>query len=231
MEQKPESKGKAGKRKTSSPEEPRDNIGLSESERLIMSEWRTRVSHLHPSTLTKAQFDRAVRYAYVVLGWSCNKIAFAAGKNHAVIENLVAKKRYRSLRDRVQEEIINRATKRHAEDAAEITYLTALALKKWLTQITVAEEPMTPKDAKMVSDIGANYDRIVRAIRASDQPRPGTSLDQFGEKDAAKALLSVLARAKNDPMFDPKNFLKELNLEPSFLRSIADAAEGNVFDA
>ena len=176
---------------------------------------------------------RAVRFAYCVLGWSALKIARAMGRSYPVLRQMIHVKRFHPLRARIEKEIIRKAVKGIASDVEEVTALTATALKHYLTDIVKTEAPLSAKDAKLISDIGANFHRILQLIKG--KPTSISKVSEMTDAMAIETLASTLKQMKQDPMFDMQKFLAELNLSPEDAKTLSqefedDESEGPLFN-
>ena len=176
---------------------------------------------------------RAVRFAYCVLGWSALKIAKATGRGYPTLRQLIYVKRFNALRERIEREIVKKAVKGIASDVEEVTALTATALKHYLTDIVKTEAPLSAKDAKLISDIGANFHRILQLIKG--KPTSISKVSEMTDAMAIETLASTLKKMKEDPMFDMQKFLSELNLSPEDAKTLSqefedDESEGPLFN-
>lgn len=169
------------------------------------------------------QETRAIRFAYCVLGWKAINIAKATGRSNHYICQIIHVNRFNALRARIEKEIVKKAVKGISSDVEEVTALTATALKRYLTDIVKTEAPLSAKDAKLISDIGANFHRILQLIKG--KPTSISKVAEMTDAMAIESLGTVLKRMKQDPMFDMKKFLAEWHLTPEELKAVEDTDE------
>lgn len=187
-----------------------------------------------PNVPPTANEIRAIRYAYCVLGWSNLKIAKALNKHFRTVNRVIVKRRYEELRQKIDEQMVRNAVTGMEEDVKGVTSLTVAALKRYLTQ--VVKDPdmkLSVKDAKLISDIGANFHRIFQLI----QNKPTAihaSLPAMTEEETRKAFFDVVRKMKEDPMFDPEEFIKSTGITREQFESAmkdANSAASEDFDA
>lgn len=165
---------------------------------------------------------RALRFAYCVLGWSPLKISKAMGRNYATVCRAVANGRFTDLRRRVDANIIKGAVKRLEGQVEEVTALTVTCIRRWLMDSIKQEAPLTAKEAKLVSDIGANFHRILQLIK-NKPTNISKTISEQSEEAAMESMVTVLRRMREDPMFDMDKFLSEVGLTKEDVAKLSQA--------
>lgn len=154
------------------------------------------------------QEKRAIRFAYCVMGWTPLKIADHMGRSYKFVANQVDRNGYKGLRKRLDAELIKNATKGMEADVESVVGLTTTALTRWLTQVVKDPAPLSAKDAKLISDIGANFHRILQLVK-NKPTNISQTLPAMSDEIATEAFVKLITKMKEDPMFDMPKFLKE----------------------
>lgn len=98
-------------------------------------------------------------------------------------------------------------------DVESVVSLSTAVITRHLSRLLRAEEELSPKDVKLVSDIGANYHRMLQLIK--NRPTSiNANLLNMNDEQAQEAFLTVLRKMKEDPMCDMEKLLNELNITP-----------------
>lgn len=172
---------------------------------------------------------RAIRFAYCALGWSAIRISEALGRNYRCVSRVIYKGKYQKLRERVDERLIKNAVGRMEGDVEAVTALTTAALKRYLTQVVHGDKEMSVKDAKLISDIGANFHRILQLLK--NKPTAiHANLGSMSEEGSIEALVGVLKRMRQDPMFDMDAFLSRVGLTREEVKGVIEAEGGSLDD-
>lgn len=173
---------------------------------------------------------RAIRFAYCVLGWPSHEIASATGRSPQTLNNYIARWNLKGLRQKVDTQITTRAVKNISKDVEEVMGLSTSAIKRYLTQVVKTEVEISAKDAKLISDITANFHRILQLIKG--KPTSIAKAAEMTDELAIESLASILKKARQDPMFDMQKLLNELNITPEQAAAVMDddEGEGNLFN-
>lgn len=172
---------------------------------------------------------RAIRFAYCALGWSAVKISQALGRNYRTIVSAIYRHRYIRVREKVDQQLIKRAIGRMEGDVEAVTALTTAALKRFLTQAIQSDRELTVKDAKLISDIGANFHRILQLIK--NKPTAiHANIQNVSEEASIEALVGVIRSMKEDPMFDMDAFLARVGLTREEVRGAIEKEGGSLDD-
>lgn len=156
---------------------------------------------------------RAIRYAYCILGWTLPRICDTLKREGKAVARAIKKHRYNQLRERIDSTLIHRAVKGMEKDVENVVSLSTSVIKRHLSRLLRAEEELSPKDVKLVSDIGANYHRMLQLIK--NRPTSiNANLLNMNDEQAQDAFLTVLRKMKEDPMCDMEKLLNELQITP-----------------
>ena len=164
--------------------------------------------------------ERAIRFAYCVLGWKAGDIAASIGREAQSVYRVIIRRKFTALRKKLDQDILTRSLAGVSENVEGVVSLTTQALTRYLTDVVKQETPLSPKDAKLLSDIGANYHRILQLIKS--RPTSISAPAELSDEQAQTALISIIKKAKEDPMFDMEVFCRELNVTPDELRQKTD---------
>lgn len=175
------------------------------------------------------QEKRAIRFAYCVLGWPAAKISFAMGRTQRAVFKMIYRHKMPQLKARIESDLISKAVRGMESDVEEVTALTTSALKRWLTGVLTNDAPLTPKDAKLISDIGANFHRILQLIKNKPTSINKTVKDMTDDM-ALQSMVDVLKKMKEDPMFDMDKFLAECGISKEELKAEGFDPDTDVFN-
>ena len=157
---------------------------------------------------------RAIRFAYCVMGWHPSKIAANIGRHANTVNSIIVRHKMKRLRERIEERLISDACRGLEKGVETVVGLSTRAIEKWLGRCLQTDRELTPKDIKLISDVGANYHRILQLIRG-DPTNINRNLEEMTEESAQETLITALKRMREDPMCDFAKTLNELGINPT----------------
>ena len=176
-----------------------------------------------PSGAISYHERRTVRFAYCVLGWSPIKIAEAINRSANFINKMILKEKLKVLRARIDAQIIKKTVTGIAKDVEEVTGLTVQVVKRGLLDMIKSEEAISEKGLKLISDITANYHRILQLCKGNPTSITKTAAE-YTEDEATKMFVEVLQKKQLDPMFNMSKFLAEVKVPPEVLQELEKLA-------
>lgn len=148
-----------------------------------------------------ASEERTIRHLFVVEGWKAPKIAISLNRSYPTVRDYIARAKLTKLRNRVDRSILENAVTANEKQFKEIIGLNTELIRRFLLQTLRADTNISVKDAKLASDIVANYWRLYQVI----QGKPETinkNLEGLTPEDQREMAAEVLRMMREDPMLD-----------------------------
>jgi hypothetical protein len=146
---------------------------------------------------------RELRYAYVVQGMSPREIEQEYRIPKRYVWALATVYRWSKTKREIDDKIIEAAAKNLQPKLESITALGAHALVEFLTNFIKSGDArrMSPKDAKMLSDVTANVHRVTQLVKGEPTDIV-KSIRQMGPEELFKAAVHLFRDLKDDPLIE-----------------------------
>lgn len=150
-------------------------------------------------TITTCE-KRVARHLYIVEGWTTNKIARAMRRKEQSIYRLCWRYKWRKVKARLEKKLIDRALSASETEFKEIIGLSTEVIKRFLIQSIRTDAPVTFKDAKLTSDMAANYWRLYQVVQG--KPSDIKEIQKMTDEEAKDMMKQMFKDLREDPMLD-----------------------------
>lgn len=160
----------------------------------------TSLSNEDRPTCITASEKRVARHLFIIEGWSTNKIAHALGRHEQAVYRLYSRYKWRKLKDRLEKKLIEKALKSSETEFKQIIGLSTEVIKRFLVQSLRDDTPVTFKDAKLTSDMAANYWRLYQVVQG--KPSDIKEVVKMTDDEAKSMMRQMFEDLRDDPMLD-----------------------------
>ena len=147
-----------------------------------------------------ASEKRVARHLFIVEGWNTRKIAHAMGRRQQAIYRLYNRYKWKKLKLRLEKKLIDRALSASETEFKQIIGLSTEVIKRFLVQSLKTDAPVTFKDAKLTSDMAANYWRLYQVVQG--KPSDIKEIQKMTDEEAKDMMKQMFKDLREDPMLD-----------------------------